>query len=152
MSYINDMIEALDSTRIGDLRSELKNLQAIKAWSIGQLGLDCQPGDRVTIVSEQPSSTGRGWAAYSEALALGQTGIAGEITFNEYANRWQVDVGLDRCWSTHDDRRYWKGPAELTPEGFIPPDDYDQKTWPNGRVKHFSMDVSWVRKAQEAGE
>lgn len=148
MSAILDELVALD---LRELKSEVDNLRAIKTWALANLGIDYTAGDRVRIVSPEPSSRGDGWACYSEALAVGQTGIAGEITFNRWAKtpHWDVLVGMDRCWSTHErdwgDRqtvRYWRGPAAEVPPGFTVPDGYP----PEGRAKWFSMRLSWVTK------
>lgn len=150
MSQLDDLLKAIDTTRSGDLRHEIENLRAIKAWAIQQTGIDYEPGDRVVIVSSRPSTTGRGWHHYREALAVGRTGVAGEITFSDFHDRWYVLVGMDRAWSVHDGPggaiRYWKGPAELTPEGFTPPSKHDQEHHPDGQTQHFSMPLDWVKK------
>lgn len=140
-------LEDLVALDLRDLKAEVDNLRAIKEWAVSNLGIDYTTGDRVQIVSPKPSQVGMGWLHYSEALAVGQTGIAGSISFNGHAKRWDVLVGMDRSWSNHlwRDRptRYWNGPAAEIPEGFELPGGYP----PEGKVKHFSMPVAWVRKA-----
>lgn len=151
MSGLDDLLKALE-TLPGDvdLRYELRTLRAIRAWAIEQLGLDYEPGDRVVICSPEPSTRGGGWTHYSEALAIGQTGIATKIEFSLSSNAWYVTVGMDRAWSVSDNgekvTRHWRGPADLTPEGFEPPSEFDQEYYPNGQVKHFYMKTAWVKK------
>lgn len=159
MTAFDDTVTALQSLDLQALRYEVETLRAIKAWAMDRLGVDYQPGDRVVIAAADPSdvasSPRSGWHHYREALAPGQSGIAGEITFNSHSNRWQVLIGLDRAWSVHTDgwgdaartRRCWRGPVDETPEGYTPPSRYDQERHPGGRVKHFAMDVSWLAKA-----
>ncbi len=153
MTRLDDAVDALAAADVQAIRYEVKNLRAIKTWAIEHLGLDYAPGDRVAIVSPKPASIGRGWHPYREALAPGQTGIAGEIAFNELYGYWYVEVGMDRAWSVSglDDARYWHGPADETPAGFEPPSDYDQKRHPNGRVEVFALRVEWVANAQPIG-
>jgi hypothetical protein len=145
MSILEDLV-ALD---LAGLKREHEYLTAVRDWAVANLGIDYETGDRVEIVSEKPSLSTDGWKIYAEALAVGQTGIAGEIAFNSYGNRWDVLVGMDRSWSTHHNdwqsrtTRYWNGPADEAPEGFTLPGGYP----PEGKVKHFFMPVSWVRKA-----
>lgn len=155
MSAIEATVDALKSLNLQALKSEVDNLRAIKEWALAQLKVDYRPGDRVVITSARPSEAGGGWHHYREALAPGQTGIAGEITFNSFSNCWQVLVGLDRTWSVHERGwgdtagliRYWNGPADETPEGYEPPRAYDQERHPDGKVKHFAMKVEWLAKA-----
>ena len=165
MSAIDDAFGALTSNNLQQIRSEVANLRAIKAWSLKQLGMDFEVGDRVAIVDDQPSSVGRnsGWYAYREALAVGQTGIAKEVFFNDSHGIWQVEVAMDRTW-TIDERdaftghgyqtvytRYWNGPADETPEGFVAPSKFDQERCPGGKVKHFYLNVRWLAKAPDEG-
>ena len=144
--------EDLMAVDLGELKSEVKNLRAIKAWAIESLGVDYTTGDRVEIISPKPSESTGGWAAYSEALAVGRTGEAGEISFNCFANRWDVHLHMDRAWSTSSwgdgERivRYWKGPADETPQWFEPPSVFDQQRYPDGKIKIFAMPVTWLRK------
>lgn len=149
-------LDALASINQQELRSEIRNLRAIRDWALANLRLDYQPGDRVVITSEDPSTRGGGWSRYSEALAPGQTGIAGEITFSEHSQNWSCLVAMDRCWSTSENprwdgppdvTRYWKGPASETPDGYEPPSDYERRQHPTGRTKHFAMNVHWLAKA-----
>jgi hypothetical protein len=151
MRAIEEAIEAIRSIDLQALHYEVKVLRAIKDWAMQQLNVDYKPGDRVVIVSNGPSGVGGGWAGYSEALAPGQMGVAGEIGFNTHSGRWYVMVGLDRSWETshnHDGMatRYWNGPAAETPPGFKPPSAFDQERNPEGRVKWFAMQLGWVRK------
>lgn len=161
MSAIDDAFGALTDINLQEIRSEVTNLRAIKAWSLKQLGMDFEIGDRVQIIDDQPSSVGResGWYSYREALAVGQTGIAEEVFFNASHGIWQIDVAMDRTWSVHDRdvftgrgyekvyTRYWNGPASETPEGFDAPSKFDQEKWPHGKVKHFFLNVRWLAKA-----
>lgn len=155
MTAFDSALDALKSIDMHALRSEVDNLRAIKAWAVQQLAIDYKPGDRVRIVSEDPADTklGHGWYHYREALAPGQTGIVGEIFFNAAHGVWQVDVGMDRTWSVHDHGgkqiRYWNGPADETPDGYVPPTDFDQERHPHGRVKHFFLLVDEVARASE---
>jgi hypothetical protein len=147
----DDLLALLTPSNVQRICSDLERLRAIEQWALDSLRLDHKPGDRVVITSPEPSNVGEGWHQYREALAPGQTGIAQEIRFNRYCNCWQVLVGLDRSWSVHteSDRttRYWNGPASETPDGHTPPSAFDQEHHPNGRTKHFAMNVRWVRKA-----
>lgn len=157
MTAADSALDAITAIDTHTIRAEIENLRAIRDWALRQLNLDYQPGDRVVITSTAPSGQRGGWARYSEALAPGQTGIAREIEYNQYNGAWQVLVGMDRTWSTskHDDgtvTRHWNGPTDETPEGFEPPSPFNQEHHPDGRVKHFAMDVSWVRKATNCGE
>ncbi|MGW2371741.1 hypothetical protein [Kitasatospora sp. NPDC001683] len=157
MTAADSALDAITAIDTHTIRAELANLRAIREWALRQLNLDYQPGDRVVITSNEPSESGGGWAHYSEALAPGQTGIAGEITYNQYRGRWSVLVGMDHAWATSEQydgtvTRYWSGPAAETPDGYEPPSRYDQEHHPDGRVKHFAMDVTWVRKATNCGE
>jgi hypothetical protein len=159
---LDEALAALAKINQQGLRAEIDNLRAIKTWALAQLGVDFKPGDRVVITSHEPSTTGGGWHHYREALAPGQTGIAGEITFNAHANRWQCLVGMDRSWSVHERQtfppaadpiitRYWNGPADETPDGYEPPNAYDREPHPIGKIKHFAMDVRWIAPAAAAG-
>lgn len=141
-------VEHLKMLDLQGLKSEIEDLLAIREWALANLGIDYATGDRVQIVSPKPSQTGGGWACYAEALAVGQTGVAGEISFSRFARSgWYVLVGMDRSWSTHEDRngptRMWNGPAAEVPAGHTLPGGYP----PEGRTKNFSMPVDWVRKA-----
>lgn len=142
---ITDTRTALDHLR--GLADEVEDLRALKEWAERNLGIDYTTGDRVTIVSPEPSRRSDGWKRYREALAPGQTGIAGEITFNRYAGEWYVLVMMDRCWSVHErgmgepaDVRYWYGPADERPQGYHPAHEMN-------RTKNFAMRIGWVRKA-----
>lgn len=147
MSTLEDLV-ALD---LAGLKREHTYLTAVRDWARASLGLDYSEGDRVEIVNPRPSQSKDGWQCYAEALAIGQSGIAGDISFNSYANGWYVLVGMDRTWSTHQRGqhvptvRIWNGPADEIPEGYEP--TYDLKKYPEGKVKHFAMPVSWVKKA-----
>lgn len=159
MTALDEALDAINSINLQNLRSEIDNLRAIKAWALQQLGVDYQPGDRVVIVDDYPSSVGKGhgWYHYREALAPGQTGIAGEIFFNATHGIWQVDVGMDRTWSVSEEWngakiRYWNGPAAETPDGYVPPTKFDQERHPDGKVKHFFMEISRVAKADALDE
>lgn len=157
-SPIDQLVTALEATNMQQLRAEMANLRAVKAWALAQLDIDFHVGDRVVITSPEPSQVGGGWHHYREALAVGQTGIAGEITFNEARGIWQCLVGMDRTWSVHEREtwpppaspvvtRYWNGPADETPEGFEPPRAYDREHHPNGKIKRFAMNVAWLALA-----
>lgn len=147
MTILDDLV-ALD---LAELKREHTYLTQVRDWARASLGLDYTTGDRVEIINPKPSQSKDGWRCYAEALAIGQSGIAGDISFNSYANGWYVLVGMDRTWSTHTTGlgeitgRYWNGPPSETPEGFKPA--YDRDKHPEGKVKHFSMPVSWVRSA-----
>jgi hypothetical protein len=146
------MIDELVKFDLWEVKRDVDRLREIEKWAIASLGLDYKPGDRVEIIHPRPSQSTHGWFAYREALAVGQTGIAGEISFNQYSHggrgAWHVLVGLDRCWSV-DKRgdgqivRYWRGPAAEVPEGFTVVPYYP----PEGKIKWFSLAVSWVQKA-----
>lgn len=144
MSALTKVLEHLTSLDVQSLKSEVEDMRAIREWALASLGLGYQTGDRVQIVSPMPSQTGGGWACYSEALSVGQTGVAGGISFNRFASGWYVLVGMDRSWSTHDRSRsvlrFWNGPADECPEGYELPSGYP----PEGKVKNFSMPVDWV--------
>lgn len=154
MTTVEEAVTALRSIDLQSLQSEVDNLRAIKTWAMNRLGVDYQPGDRVTIISPEPSEIGGGWEHYREALAPGQTGIAGSITFNQFSKRWQVLVGMDRAWSIHAEGwgdgartvRHWRGVASEAPAGYELYDKWEQR-YPNGQVKHFSMAVEWLAKA-----
>lgn len=159
MPAFDDALAALEGIDLQELRAEVGNLRAVKEWALDQIAVDFQPGDRVVITSPEPSKTGGGWDHYREALAPGQTGIAGEITFNAYAKRWQCTVGMDRTWSVHPAVlhgsrdgliRHWNGPVRELPEGFEPQPAFHQERYPDGKVKHFGMDVRWLAKATPA--
>lgn len=151
-SPILDDLVALD---VRQLKAEFDQLQAIREWALDNLGLDYVAGDRVEICHPRPSQSTDGWKCYAEALAVGQTGIAGEISFNSHAKAWCVLIGMDRTWSTHEQGswreqtvvRYWNGPLAEMPEGHLP--TYDLDKYPEGKTKHFFMRVDWVRKAQQ---
>lgn len=145
MSALVETVEHLKAIDMQALKSELEDLHAIREWALASLRIDYRTGDRVEIVSPYPSNTGKGWACYSEALAVGQTGVAGGISFNRFAKGWYVLVGMDRSWSTHErwnrpPERFWNGPADECPEGYTLPGGYP----PEGKVKYFSMPVAWV--------
>lgn len=155
MSAVEDTVAALRSLNLQALQSEVDNLRAIKDWAMTQLGVDYKPGDRVVIVSSAPSSVerGSGWYHYREALEPGQTGTAGEITFNSSRKCWQVLVGMDRAWSVSTETfrpptRYWSGPASETPDGYVAPSKFDQERYPEGKVKWFAMKVEWVARVE----
>jgi hypothetical protein len=153
-------LEALVALDLREIKAEVDRLRAIKEWAIGNLGIDYTSGDRVEIISEKPSQSENGWKPYREVLAVGRTGIAGEITFNGHFKRWDVLLGIDHGWSVSTDgwgqservTRYWWGPASATPEGFVGPSQFEQERHPDGKVKWFAMPVSWVRRARAAGE
>lgn len=155
MTAVEDTVAAIKGLDLQALQSEVNELRAIREWALAQLDVDFTTGDRVVITSLRPSQVGGGWEVYREALAVGQTGIAGKIYFNQNSKRWQVLVGMDRAWSVHESgrfddpkmTRYWRGPASETPEGFEPPSEYDQQRHPEGRVKHFALDVTWLAMA-----
>lgn len=155
MSNLDDFLAVLDSTRPHELRAELKTLQGIRSWAIEQLGLDYEVGDRVTIVNPRPSQTMGGWTHYREALAVGQTGIVARFGFDVHKKEWYIIVDLDRSWSLSEgpqgEKRYWNGPAHLTPEGFEPPSRYDREHYPEGKIKSFYMNPYWVTR-YEPGE
>lgn len=142
--------EDLMAVDLGELKSEVTTLRAIKAWAVNSLSVDYTTGDRIEIVSPAPSGSSGGWAPYAEALEVGRTGEAGEISFNCFANRWEVLLCMDRAWSvshwSDGVRRYWKGPASETPDGFEPPTMFDQEHYPDGKIKIFAMPVTWLRK------
>ena len=149
MSGLDDLLKALQiPTGNADLKYELETLQAIRQWAIDQLGLDYEEGDRVMIIHPRPSQVGGGWAHWSEALEIGQTGIAGELKFDKRKGEWYLIVGMDRAWSVSDfsGKRYWHGPAHLTPEGYEPPSKHDQEHHPDGQTQWFHMDPSWIQK------
>lgn len=156
MSAADETVAALRSINLQALAAEVENLRAIKAWAMARLDIDYRPGDRVVIVSSAPSEAGGGWKHYREALAVGQTGIVGEIEFDAYRNRWGVLVGMDRTWSVREHGwgagvrlvRHWNGPVDETPDGYESPSAYNQERHPGGRVKHFYMDVEWLAKAE----
>lgn len=150
MSALTQQLEHLSTLDVIGLKSEVENLRAIKEWALRSLGIDYETGDRVQIVSPEPSSRGGGWACYSEALSQGQSGVAGAISFNQFSGHWYVLVGLDRGWSTSTrgygatlrTERYWWGPADQMPEG------YERYAFdpPEGKVKYFALRVDWVAK------
>lgn len=146
---MNDTLTDLLAVDLHQLKTDVDRLRAIEKWARDSLNLDYATGDRVQIISERPSQNTHGWACYVEALAVGQTGIAGSISFNSYHGRWDVLVGMDRCWSVHKRGwpeqvyRSWCGPASEAPEGFEVPLYYP----PEGKTKWFGMPVSWVRRA-----
>lgn len=153
-NQLDEVVDAIKAFDLQALSREYKTLIGIRDWALRNLGLDYQQGDRVVITDPAPSMRGGGWDAYREALSPGQTGIAGEVTFDETRGTWYVLVGMDRSWSVHErggfERacvRYWKGPAAETPEGFEAPGTYDQERYPDGRTKHFYMHVDWVVRA-----
>lgn len=146
-SLLDQMVTFIDSVNLSDAKHELAKLTAIKAWAIAQLGIDYEVGDRVVITEEIP--TDNGWRPYRESLAIGQTGVVTDIDFSRHS--WYACVALESAWSvteTHGEvKRYWKGRAEDTPEGFEPPSKYEQKRYPDGKRKVFMLDVCWVRCA-----
>lgn len=152
MTSVDDAITAIKSFDLQAIQAEVDELRAIRTWALEQIGVDFTAGDRVVIRSSKPSKVGHGWASYREALAIGQTGIAGEPYFNQSCQRWQVLVGMDRAGSIHESHdgtvtRYWRGPADETPDGYEPPSAFDQERHPNGVVKHFALDLAWIAKA-----
>jgi hypothetical protein len=161
VNTLRDAVTALAAINTQQLRADLDNLEAIRDWAMDQLGVDYKPGDRVTIISDEPSNVSRdsGWWHYREALAPGQTGIAEDITFNAHTKRWGLFVAMDRTWSVlerdHHGRdgitqtvtRRWNGPAHETPDGYEPPSQHNQEKHPKGRVKLFRLDVTWLTKA-----
>jgi len=160
VTEFDDLLDKLASVNTQTLRYEVEKLRAIKTWALDHLGIDYKPGDTVVITSPKPSQVGGGWDRYREALAPGQTGTAGEITFNPHGKRWQCTVVMTRTWTVNEQRdglghlrettRRWKGPADETPDGFEPPSPYDRQRYPDGEPVHFFMDVTWLAKATTA--
>jgi hypothetical protein len=160
VTSIDDTLVALQGLNLQQLRYEVETLRATKVWAMTQLGVDYQPGDRVTITSPDPAwqadDRNSGWHPYRESLAVGQTGIAGEITFNASRDRWQTLVGLDRAWSISTNGwggsarlvRHWRGPAREAPDGYELYDGWEQRH-PEGQVKWFAMDARWVALAPD---
>lgn len=148
---IDEVCEALNSIDQSSLRWQVKKAHAIKEWALRQLGIEYVVGDQVQIVWQVP--TQNGWHAYREALAEGATGTVVDIDFNPYSDEgrgaWHVDVALDRAWQVVESggevKRYWKGRADKTPDGYEPPSKFDQETYPNGKTKIFSLRVEWVK-------
>jgi hypothetical protein len=145
-----DEVLDIDMSRF---KEEVSYLRAVEAWARASLRLDFTEGDRIEIVDPTPSRNEDGWHAYREALAVGQTGIAGEIKFNQYSKNgkggWQVLFMHDHCWSVHaknalhperDLTRYWSGPADQIPDGYTPASRMN-------RTKNFMFPVEWVRRA-----
>ncbi|MGW2920351.1 hypothetical protein ACWDBF_21170 [Streptomyces angustmyceticus] len=152
MTTLDEILAALGDIDPQSLRSEVAQLRAIEAWAMRQLDVDYKIGDRVRIDSPYPAQAGGGWEHYREALAPGRTGMVEEINFNRFRDRWYALVAMDRTWSVHHDEtgttRYWNGPASETPEGYTPPSKYDQQLHPDGKIKRFSMDVTWLAAEQ----
>lgn len=156
-----NLIELLCGTNWPNLKYEIETLYGIKDWALRNLGIDYKEGDRVKIVSDEPSSVDRnsGWYQYREALAVGRTGRAGAISYSAYNKLWHVYFITDTAWSVHEEmlwngeasnvRRYWKGKYEDTPDGMTPPGDYDREHHPDGKEKLFSMRLDWLAKAEE---
>ncbi|MGR3875749.1 hypothetical protein ACUXZZ_45270 (plasmid) [Streptomyces graminifolii] len=162
MKTLRDTVDALSQVSIQNLRNELDDLEAIREWAMEQLDVDYRPGDRVTINAHISSlaDAASGWYAYREALAPGQEGTAGDIQYDRCRKRWYVLVGMDRTWSVHErgwgpnttQIRFWNGPAAETPDGYEPPSQHDQEHHPDGKIKHFYMDVTWLAKAPTTPE
>jgi hypothetical protein len=145
-----DALEILANIDLQKLKEELFRLRELERWARGNLPIDYKEGDRVEIISPKPSvhNSGSGWYIYREALAIGQTGIAGEIKFSPYGTHpgWYVLFQHDHCWSVHERfnaplKRIWDGPSDEVPEGYTPSYKMD-------RTKNFMFDISWVRKAK----
>jgi len=134
---------------LASLRHELKTLHEIRAWAIGQAGMDFGEGDTVEIVGKL--DTDNGWSPYREALAPGATGTVDKICFSP--NReWCALIVLDRAWQVSEiqgaTKRHWKGKASETPEGFEQPSASDQVKYPNGKRKAFSIGAEHLRRLQ----
>lgn len=162
MSALDDLLKAFRDLRgqpLNDVLYEIEKLKAIKKWAIKQLGLDYAPGDRVQIVDPPSIRRDSGWWRYREALAAGQTGIAGEVWFSTDSGRWYVDLSMDRTWSVSEEdgyagqpvkvTRYWNGPASETPEGYRPPSKFDQERHPGGKIKIFMMRADRLSKVPD---
>lgn len=147
MSELEAMLDSYRALDLHKMRYELEVLSAIRDWAIKSLSLGYEVGDRVEIVVPYPQVQAKdgnnGWHAYREALAMGQSGVVREISFNVRRRKWQTLVAMDRCWSVVDDAfgkplsRHWRGPEEECPEGF---ELYKES------VKCFSFDAHWVAK------
>jgi hypothetical protein len=134
--------------------NEIKKLREIREWAIGQLRLGYEPGDRVQILTPPEISPSSGWNGYQEALAAGRTGTAGDLHF--LRGQWYCDLHMDRAWSVsrrprdgHPDEiyRYWKGPVAETPDGMVPPSEFDIGRHPEGLVKVFMFRAAHLGKA-----
>jgi hypothetical protein len=138
-------IAALHHLDLAAMQSELTDLLAIKRWAVASLRLGYGEGDRVEIISPEPSLEAQdrasGWYPYREAFGVGQSGVVREIYFNPVANQWVARVALDRCWSVSGDglgkpfKRHWHGTKETCPTGFL---------WHREEDKSFAFNVRWV--------
>lgn len=156
MNKLLDWLEAAPSG--GELRHEIKQAAAIRAWCYRQLGIEV--GDRVRIAVDLniTATDAWGWLPYTEALAKGATATVVDIDFNPYCNDgeggWQAKIRLDREWSTGSPlrdgtvKRYWHGPTAETPEGYEPPSPYDQEKYPLGRKHTFAIQTHKLERPE----
>lgn len=159
---LTGVLATLRSINLQGVDWELRKLLAIREWAVEQIGIDYKVGDQVRIVSEQPSHTGGGWAAYSECLHLGATGTVTELDFSlgsdDRPGRWIATFMPDRQWSYADawtkggePRRYWHGPVDETPEGYEPPGTFDQRVYPEGHRHTFMFRADWLTRPLPPG-
>jgi len=128
-----------------DLDYEMRKLTGIKEWAIRTL-TDLEVGD-TAVIHGLTIDRDSGWWIYREALADGARCTVIDIDYNLPHAYWGAHVRLEREWAVGDeDKRWWHGTADTTPEGFTPPSTYDQKRSPGGTRGMFFLPLTKLSK------
>lgn len=148
---LNGLLDLVGRLDIQQFRSDLASLHREAEWARSQLHVAA--GDRVVIPDGIPVDRDKspGWWQYREALGPGATGTVRRLWLSNCDDVWVADVVLDREWTVSDMPstgvvRYWHGSADSTPEGYEPPNDFDQIHYPKGRKSAFALRVEHLRR------
>lgn len=161
---LDEVLDVLSRVDHQSITHEIETLRAIKQWALDHMGIDYAVGDKVQLKASwrmpefHADGVAHGWWHFRECLVPGATAIVRDIKFNRYSlggkGSWHANVIFDRQWSVHDSHnldgkvtRHWQGPVDDTPEGMIPPSDYDQRNSPTGRKGLFSFRVEELEPA-----
>lgn len=150
-----EALEMLASIDTQTIQSELEKLRAIREWAVRQAWAwgPIYEGTRVALYRVP---TNNGWAPFAEALADGALATVKSVDFNRFSaggrGLWHADVVLDREWSYSDfngGTRWWHGPADETPDGYVRPSDYDIARCPDGRKHTFSIPLKYLEPVND---
>lgn len=161
MSVLDGLLGWLDELNLQDVQAEARKLQAIREWALGSIGVDYGAGDKVVIRDGFTVSLERspGWWPSRECLAPGALASVRKIDFSPWHKTWYAEIVLGLEWAVSELpghsgcsaylKRWWRGSAATTPEGYEPPSSYDQERHPDGHRHLFTLGVKWLRKATE---
>lgn len=152
---LDDLLDALENIDGGSIRSEIRNLRAVKWWALERAGIDYGVDDRVMIRNgfRVDLKKSPGWVGYEEALCAGALAVVRTIEFDVARKLWYVTIRLDREWVVtpplHEEsgvKRWWHGSYESTPVDYEPPSDFERERYPEGRKHTFALRCENVMK------